>query len=105
MGCFPEKLVLVLDLFQLLKFLLLTVGYNPAKENRALCSTFGYFAIKIMHTKVCLFLKPHNQRDEEEAGHYGSAEDAGLMYSHNCRNHSPQMGKEHVLFSRYWVSS
>lgn len=33
-GCFPEKLVLVLDLFQLLKFLFLTVGYKPAMRAR-----------------------------------------------------------------------
>lgn len=43
-----------------------------------------------MRTKVHVFLKPRDQRGEEEAGHYGPVENAGLMYSHGCRNHSPQ---------------
>lgn len=69
-----------------------------------------------MHAKVHVFLKPHDQRDEEEAGHYGSVEDAGLMYSHGYRNHSPQSGEgtcpsswvlgrtlnTHLTFVRMW---
>jgi len=34
-GCFPEKLVIVvLDLFQLLEYLLLAVGYKPGRRMR-----------------------------------------------------------------------
>jgi len=58
------------------------------KENEALYSAFGYVAVAIVHTKVHVFLKPYNQGGEE-ARHYGSVEDAGLMYSHGCRDYSP----------------
>lgn len=59
-----------------------------------MCATFGYIACKIVYTEFCIFSKPHNQRGEEEIGHYESTvEDEGLIHTHSCRNHSPQTGE------------
>lgn len=69
------------------------------KESRALCSTFGNIAMKIVCTKVSIFLKPQHQRVEEEVGCYESTvEDEGLIYSHSCRNCSLQSRESTSFF-------
>lgn len=67
---------------------------QTCKENWALCRTFGNIAMKTLCTKVSIFLKPQDQRVEEEIGSYEcTVEDEGLIYSHSCRNCSPQSGE------------